>query len=145
MSTSVPDGAGPAGAGLEWFVRETLGCTCPDEVFERVEMRRGLPLPASGSVRRIAIGGRLLIYLVEGMSVDDVNRDIQAWTLSGRMDRDGVSMNRFRLVIGLDGLSTTDADGIRDAFAAACDEGDERDDRMHLHIVDSDAIRALHL
>ncbi|WP_296811385.1 hypothetical protein, partial [Thiocapsa sp.] len=90
----------------------------------------------------IAIGGRLLFYLVEGVSVDDVNRDIQTWTLSGRIDRDGARMNRFRLVIGLDGLSTTDADGIRDAFAAACDKGD---DRMHLHIVDSDAIRALHL
>jgi hypothetical protein len=142
MSTSVPDFAGPADAGLERFVRGTLGCTCPDAVFERVEIREGPPLPAGGRVRRIAIGGRLLIYLVEGVSVDDVNRDIQAWTLSGRIDRDDAGMNRFRLVIGLEEISTRDAGGIKDAFAAACDEGD---DRMHLHIVDSDAIRALHL
>ncbi|SDX25267.1 hypothetical protein [Thiocapsa roseopersicina] len=142
MSTSVPDGAGPAGAGLERFVRGTLGCTCPDAVFERIEVREGPSLPAGGRARRITIGGRLLIYLVEGVSVEHVNRDIQAWTLSGRIDRDGANMNRFRLVIGLDGLSTTDAGEIERAFAAASDEGD---DRMHLHVVESDSIRALHL
>ncbi|EGV17103.1 hypothetical protein [Thiocapsa marina] len=142
MSTSVPDGSGPARAELERFVRGTLGCTCPDAVFERVEMREGPALPCGGSVRRIAIGGRLLIHVVEGVSVEDVNRGIHAWTLSGRIDRDDARMNRFRLVIGLDGLSTGDAGGIRDAFAAACDDGD---DRIHLHIVDSDALRALYL
>jgi hypothetical protein len=142
MSTSVPDGPVPASAELERFVRGTLGCTCPDAIFERVKMREGPPLPSGGKVRRIAIGGRLLIYLVEGVSFDDVNRGIQAWTRSGRIDRDDAGMNRFRLVIGLDGLSTRDAGGIRDAFASACAESD---DRMHLHIVDSDAIRALHL
>ncbi|UHD17443.1 hypothetical protein [Thiocapsa bogorovii] len=105
-------------------------------------MREGPPLPCGGRVRRIAIGGRLLISLVDGVSVDDVNRNIHTWTLSGRIDRDDARMNRFRLVIGLDGLSTNDAGGIGDAFAAACDQDD---DRMHLHIVDSDALRALHL
>ena len=142
MSISDPDGPSPARAELERFVRGTLGCTCPDAVFERVEMRDGPPLPCGGSVRRIAIGGRLLIHVVEGVSVDDVNSGIHAWTLSGRVDRDDARMNRFRLVIGLNGLSPTDADGIREAFAAACDDGD---DRIHLHIVDSDALRALHL
>jgi hypothetical protein len=142
MSTSGRDPEGPASTQLERFVRETLGCTCPDEVFEQVEIGEGSPLPDGGRVRRIAIGGRLLIYLVDGVPVDAVDRDIRGWTLSGRIDRDGAGMNRFRLVIGLDGLSGSDADRIKGAFAAACDEGD---DRMHLHLVEPDSIRTLHL
>ena len=93
-------------------------------------------------MRRIAIGGRLLVDLIEGVLVEDVKRDIQAWTRSGRIERDRAGLNRFRLVIGLDGLDPADAGGIQDAFAAACDAGD---DRMHLHVVESDAIPALHL
>lgn len=140
MSTSGRDPEGPASTQLERFVRETLGCTCPDEVFERVEIGEGSPLPDGGRIQRIAIGGRLLIYLVDGVAVVAVDRDIRGWTLSGRIDRDGAGMNRFRLVIGLNGLSGPDADRIKDAFAAACDDGD---DRMHLHLVASDAIRTL--
>lgn len=142
MSTSGLKPEGPASAGLERFVRETLGCTCPDEVFEQVEIGAGSPLPDGGWVRRIAIGGRLLIYLVDGAPVDAVDRDIRGWILSGRIDRDGAGMNRFRLVIGLDGLSGSHADRIKGAFAAACDEGD---DRMHLHLVEPDAIGTLHI
>ncbi|WP_373509499.1 hypothetical protein [Thiocapsa sp.] len=142
MSTSGLKPEGPASAGLERFVRETLGCTCPDEVFERVEIREGQPLPNGGRVRRIAIGGRLLIYLVDSVPVDAVDRDTRRWTLSGRIDRDGAGMNRFRLVIGLDGLSGSHADRMKGAFAAACDEGD---DRMHLHLVAPDSIRTLHI
>ena len=142
MSTSGLKPEGAASAGLKRFVRETLGCTCPDEVFERVEIREGQSLPNGGRVRRIAIGGRLLIYLVDGVPVGTVDRDIRGWTLSGRIDRDGAGMNRFRLVIGLDGLSCSDADRIKGAFAAACGEGD---DRMHLHLVKPDSIRTLHI
>lgn len=142
MSTSGLEPEGPASAGLKGFVRETLDCTCPDEIFERVEIREGQPLPNGGRVRRIAIGGRLLIYLVDGVPVGTVDRDIRGWTLSGRIDRDGAGMRRFRLVIGLDGPSDADAERIKDAFAAACDEGD---DRMHLHLVEPDSIRTLHI
>ncbi|WP_373510450.1 hypothetical protein, partial [Thiocapsa sp.] len=142
MSTSGLEPEGPASSELERFVRETLGCNCPDDVFERVRIREGPPLPDGGRVRRIAIGGRLLIYLVDGVPVDAVNRDIGAWTLSGQIDRDGAGMNRFRLVIGLDRLSGPDADRIKGVFAAACDEGD---DRMHLHLVAPDSIRTLHI
>jgi hypothetical protein len=39
MSTSGLEPDGPASAELERFVREALGCTCPDEVFERVVIR----------------------------------------------------------------------------------------------------------
>jgi hypothetical protein len=140
MSTSGLESDGPASAELERFVRETLGCTCPDAVFERVGAREGPPLTDGGRLRRIAIGDRLLIYLIDGVPIDAVGRDIHGWTLAGRIDRDGAGMNRFRLVIALDGLSVPDADRIKGTFAAACDQGD---DRIHLHLVKSDSIRAL--
>jgi hypothetical protein len=141
MFTSDPDIKGPPSAGLKRFVRETLGCTCPEEVFEQVEIRSGPPLASGGSVRRIAIGGRLLIYLVEGAPVEDVHRGMTDWTISGRIDRDESGMNRFRLVIGVAGMSDLDAARIRDAFEAA---RDEHDDRIHLHVVESTALGDLH-
>ena len=50
---------------IERFVRETLGCNCPAEVFARIE-DDSLPSTNSGPpIRRIAIGSRLLIYLVD--------------------------------------------------------------------------------
>jgi hypothetical protein len=137
MSTSGPEADGPASAGLKQFVRETLGCTCPDEVFDRVDLRDGPPLSDGGHVRRIAIGGRLLVYLIEGVSLDEASREIGRWAVSGRADRDGSDMNRFRLVIRLDDISDPEAGRLADVFAAAREQDD---DRMHLHLVGSAAL-----
>ena len=51
-----------ADPAVETFVRGTLGCGCPDEVFQQVE-ESALAAPEAPAAWRIAIGGRLLVYL----------------------------------------------------------------------------------
>lgn len=135
MSTFVPDATGPAGEELARFVRETLGCTCPDEVFERVEIARDRL--GEGRVRRVAIGGRLLLELIEDLGIEDLIREIPGRARSGRMDRDAAGMNRFRLVVGLDQVSEQDRVRLTAAFASGCDGAD---DRVHLHLVSARAV-----
>jgi hypothetical protein len=43
---------------LKKFIRSTLGCNCPDEVFDRID------ISSDESLTEIVVGGRLLIHLV---------------------------------------------------------------------------------
>ena len=80
------------------FVREVIGCDCPDEIFRRVEVRAGSTAvkscPADCELR---IGGRLLVVVtsepVEALSGSRLERVI----LEGKQARDQGQFNRFRL------------------------------------------------
>ncbi len=130
---------GQSALRLERFVREALGCTCPPEVFERVEDLPQTNLTDAGLLRRIAIGGRLLIYIAE---VDDLVGAVPRvvdWIAEGRTERDSSGMNRLRLVIASDAHDPRDLQLIREAFAAA----PGIDDRVHLHFVDRRTVAAI--
>ena len=46
---------------IKRFVREILGCSCPDEVFANIDYQQ----EGEGvSGRRIRVGARLLIYII---------------------------------------------------------------------------------
>lgn len=115
---------------IERFVRDTLGCGCPDEVFEQIEY--GPPpaaLAALGVERRLLVGGRLLAYIVPcGPRLPAIRKLVEA----GRSERDREGYNRFRLV-----LAATDPEQVRAAvegeFAAAASP----DDRVHLHAIEA--------
>ena len=47
--------------GIKRFVQDRLGCTCPEKVFGQIEYQQAL---GDFAERKIKIGGRLLIYLV---------------------------------------------------------------------------------
>ena len=121
-----PTGRHPA---VEAFVRETLGCGCPQEVFEHIEDSR------PGDLRRIAVGGRLLVYLIApptgGVAVDR----LAEYLSRGRRERDELGFNRFRLVIAA-GEGTADPATLMLAFERLR-AGDER---LHLHLVPADAL-----
>jgi len=59
----------PASPLLRAFVRETLGCTCPDAVFEAVERTAGIAPMSRVPFARWVIGGRLLVYLLRAPAV----------------------------------------------------------------------------
>ncbi len=46
---------------IKHFVRDTLGCTCPEAVFKEIEFQK-----ETGELweRKIHVGGRLLIYIL---------------------------------------------------------------------------------
>ena len=110
-------------------MRDTLGCACPESVFESVE-RASLPDAAGEPVTRLVIGGRLLIYVARG--VPDV-AGVIALAAAGRQDRDGHGLNRFRLVVGLPGEQSDVA-----ALAAAFRDAVGDDPKAHLHCVSAE-------
>jgi hypothetical protein len=129
------------------FVRNTLGCGCPDEVFRKIECEEDVAIDTGITVDyRINVGDRLLIYVVQG---NDFRVDDDPWNEkklgdiveAGKEERDGKGFNRFRLVLAGEGNgNSTDAA----ADAALLFEGLECvDDRIHLHIIPSDEISFL--
>jgi len=117
---------------LRSFIRHTLGCSCPGEVFEHmirqydVELENGISINA-----KINVGNRLLIYVVE---VDDpglVERDLHAMISAGKNERDREGFNRFRLV-----LATERKREISDIGNRAFEALPDRDEKVHLHIIE---------
>jgi hypothetical protein len=121
---------------IECFVRETLGCGCPDEVFRSVSIDH---LPASAgrpALTELRVGARLLIRVVATPDHAAAAGWLEGLVADGRATRDRHGYNRFRLVLaapatgaaprGLDGL-----DGLAARFARAT----AGDDRAHLHVL----------
>jgi hypothetical protein len=123
---------------LEAFVRGTLGCKCPDEVFESIETGSlqvaGLPSP----VKRLLIGGRLLIYVTDSMPPESLPEVVSTLLARGCAERDAGGYNRFRLVIGAEDPARV-AHDIEAGFTSAA-AGDER---LHMHVVATSALPTL--
>lgn len=82
------------------FVREVIGCDCPDDVFRDVRIRRGSSaVQAFAADCELRIGGRLMIVVTsEPTALSD---SLLAQALAeGRRARDDAGFNRFRLVVG---------------------------------------------
>ncbi len=123
-------------SALERFARETLGCNCAPAVFQRVAEDL-VPLPGLVTpVRRIAIGGRLLIYLIPLTAPALAVARIGAWAAAGLAERDRQGMNRVRLVLGLADATPAATAPIASAFAQL----PVRDERLHLHLLPAAAL-----
>lgn len=136
----MPAYAGPASPGLERFARETLGCQCSAEVFHRVEDDRE-PLPGLPEIcRRIALGGRLLIYVAKpagaaAKAPGALGDRISSWVRAGRAERDRRGMNRLRLVVVLDDPHPDAVQAMEAAFADLPElvQAGPEGARIHLH------------
>jgi hypothetical protein len=124
--------AASATPALRAFVRDTLGCTCPEVVFDDVA-RTDLVVDGQAVGTRLVIGDRLLIYLVER---EVPPAAIGLLAAAGSADRDRHGLNRFRLVIVLpDGEMPLT---LEDVFTAAV----AGDAKSHLHSVRGESIAA---
>jgi hypothetical protein len=121
-------------ARIEDLVRDTLGCTCPPEVFTTI---RDIPADNEGEPRRLLIGERLLIYILDS-SEAVAPGCIATWVRKGRAERDSRAMNRFRLVFVAD-----DPVASGPLCKAAFQQTPGVDDRVHLHVVARSAVAAL--
>lgn len=106
------------------FVRETLGCGCPDEVLARIAVE-----PSEDGEPGLDVGGRLLVRV---LSTNDIERLIETFpeiVERLRAERDRRGFNRLRLVLAPPGSEVAGErlGAIIDGFAAT-------DDRVHLHI-----------
>ena len=112
---------------IKRFVRETLGCTCPEDVFDTIDCKNEIEgLPG----RKITVGNRLLIYLVFVDRVPDVQGAINAALQQGVEERNRRGLNRFRLV-----LVCSVPDELRNLSEQAFDSSGYVDEKTHLHVV----------
>lgn len=114
---------------IERFARDTLGCNCPDEVFDTIDCRRGDPATDVYGVR-IAIGGRLLVYVLEADSPGVVEEMLSRVLGAGKADRDEQGMNRFRAV-----LATDQVEPVEKTARRIFDGYSQKDEKVHLHIL----------
>ena len=127
----------PDRASIEHFVRGTLGCGCPDEVFQHLVVSRLPPIAGRPPIVQLLVGSRLLIHVVAPPEGAVGNGWIEQLASSGRTARDRHGYNRFRLVIASP-TPPAAAREIQERFARAI-VGDEK---AHLHFVGSDQLPA---
>ena len=87
------------------FVKQTLGCNCPEEVFSTLNCQSDIPCNGSLLDLKINVGNRLLIYVVTVNDPDSLVRILPALVTAGKKERDGEGFNRFRLVLAADDIS----------------------------------------
>jgi hypothetical protein len=115
---------------IKLFVRETLGCTCPDEIFERIDCRADVNLPGGIALDyRIDVGGRLLVFALGIDRFDSIASALPLLVSAGIEDRDNHGFNRIRLVLLTE---TPDRlwDKVFDLFNSL-----PTDDKTHLHLI----------
>jgi hypothetical protein len=121
---------------IRQFVRETLGCTCPDEVFDEIDCVRET---GGQQVLRIAVGGRLLIHIIRGAGAADLPGKVQAALEQGVAERDAGGFNRFRLV-----LATSRPEEVSVVAQQAFSGSSSKDEKTHLHVLDTDQLIGLY-
>jgi hypothetical protein len=115
------------------FIREDLGCGCPDEVLREIRIDRAWRVSdLDAEVVRIDVGGRLLVLV---LVVEDPPSGLAELVTSavgaGLDERDRLSFNRLRVV-----LASPHPSGVRRSADRAFDTSHRPDDRIHLHVVD---------
>ena len=124
---------------IRHLVRGELGCTCPDEVFDSVDVQHapyhfhGLPGDCL-----IVIGERLLVLLIYSGHWQEVSDNLHSLWTRGRELRDSGGFNRLRIVVAAADKELAEA-VLNKQFSAL----PSMDDRIHLHIIAPEALPAL--
>lgn len=125
---------------LKHFIQEGLGCGCPEEVFDSIEISAEAcgELPECAIVR-VLVGRRLLIHFLFIDSTGNLSKEvIMQLGHAGRIHRDENGYNRFRLVLAVEDPKTLPASITVDGFDRL-----KADDRTYLHICKKNEIPAI--
>ena len=117
---------------IKRFVRETLGCSCPEAVLNNIDYQKesdGIP----GS--KVTVGNRLLIYIIGMEGKDNILGVIHSALEQGVEERDKKGFNRFRLV-----LVASRRDELRSSAEHAFDSSGYTDEKTHLHVVNESEV-----
>ena len=121
------------------FVRQVLGCGCPDEVLRTIRRSMAGEGANERAYERVDLGGRLLLYLLQAVEPRNDPGQLAVLLRAGIADRDRHGFNRFRLVVPA--VEAQRADGIADATLT---EVPTADDKVHVHVVDASCMPAPH-
>ncbi len=115
------------------FVRNTLGCNCPEEVFKYIDCRSIENIDEYiEPAYEINIGNRLLIFAAAIDEVDSLRSAIPKLVRAGIKKRDENKFNRFRLVL-LTAPEIDIAEQASEIFSSLA-----ADDKVHLHVINKD-------
>jgi hypothetical protein len=124
---------------LKEFVKDTLGCQCPDDVFDSILKKENVILEGDLNIDLIfIIGNRLLIFLFTSETPELTEKLLPKLIRHGKIQRDSNNLNRFRLVILTDDPQTIEAK-INSKFS----ELTEDDKKIHLHVLDKAKLKSL--
>ena len=113
------------------FVQESLGCACPEEVFQQISLDDGYGQVA----RKIRIGGRLLVYVLNAGRAADLPGAISEALGDGVRERERGGFNRLRLVV-----FSHEPERITEIARVAFFASPSRDPKTHLHVLHADRV-----
>ena len=120
---------------IKRFVQETLGCSCPEEVFNKIDYQK----ESDGILgRKVNVGDRLLIYIITMDRKCSIQGVINSALEQGVEEREKKGFNRFRLV-----LVDSRPDELRSSAEHAFDSSEYTDEKTHLHIVNESDVEHL--
>jgi hypothetical protein len=123
---------------LKVFVKNTLGCGCPEKVFEKIDVSKRPMVADEKGITRIVVGDTLLIYIIRPESPGDFVDSVESIGLAGKTDRDTSNYNRFRLV-----LSSFDDNAQQEKVAGRFSKLFNADEKMHIHFVNQELVDGL--
>jgi hypothetical protein len=123
---------------IKGFVQDTLGCGCPESVFEYIDIRSSINIDDTIHLKnKLNIGNRLLIYVVEVNEPVFIENNLGKIVRTGKSERDENNFNRFRLVVVTEDLS------VRESAEQMFSSLDFLDDKIHLHTIDHEGYKKL--
>jgi len=112
------------------FIREVIGCNCPDAVFQHIEIQRGSSAVKGCSADcELRIGKRLLI-VITSEPVAKLSPHLAEVIAEGKRARDDRNFSRFRLVV-----QTGKPADESEEFFRAFESVPNNDERTHLHVL----------
>jgi hypothetical protein len=127
----------PDTSAIEHFVRHSLGCRCPDEVFRAITIDRRPAARGRPPQVQLLVGSRLLVHVVSSPLDGLASGWLETLVDEGRALRDRHGYNRFRLVI-----ASTDTRAPPGDLERRFERASGSDDRAHLHLLSTDQLPA---
>jgi hypothetical protein len=120
---------------IKKFVIESLGCNCPEEVFERIEVEHQVELADRVILKsRINIGNRLMIYVLQLDDIAILENTLSKIISRAVIERNRRGFNRVRIIILTEKPRALE-EPARMIFRTLAG----KDDRVHLHVVEKSA------
>jgi hydrogenase maturation factor len=114
---------------LKDFVKNELGCKCPDDVFKRMKVNEKIIMGNFQIDRRIIIGNKLLLYILFNDSVDVLIKNLPYIIEYGIGDREKHGFNRLRIVILKDNIE------IQNSLTTLISKIERENQKAHVHVM----------
>jgi hypothetical protein len=116
---------------IKRFIRNALGCGCPEDLFRSIDVRLKLRLNNFIVLEAaIIIGNRLLVSIADAGSAGCIEEHLPVLFSAGRKEREAKGLNRFRLVLAAD-----EPEAARAAAERQFEELRGGDEKIHLHVI----------